>query len=194
MPICTHFLSLPCFSLKVGTHVLVWLSFPLLPREPALLDFSVWEIKLATFSLHLLPSPVKLTLCCGTVISGVWCHTMTRQSSKKTQCTWPSSSFLQIQRVASAAEQGGAFTETCKRLESHGGGWSCVALLLQKNKEDGGGRTGYSRSSFSYWLLCLKMRYFLGKPRNGECLLWIFSRIHTRSFWTPRCTVNKCKL
>lgn len=194
MPICTHFLSLPCFSLKVGTHVLVWLSFPLLPREPALLDFSIWETKPATFSLHPAAFPSEANnMLWNSDFRGVMSHN-DQTKLQKTQCTWPSSSFLQMQRVASAAEQGGAFIETCKRLESHGGGRSCVALLLQKNKEDGGGRIGYSRSSFSHWLLCLKICYFPGKPRNGEYLLWIFSRIHTRSFWTPRCTINKCKL
>lgn len=111
---------------------------------------------------------------------------------QKAQYTWPSSSFLQMQRIASAAEQGGAFLELCKRWESHRDGWSFVALLLQKNKENGSGRV--TPVLFSHWLLCLKICHFLGEPRNGEHLLWIFSRIYTWSFWTPRCTVNECKL
>lgn len=169
----------------------IWHSFPLPSREPAL--FGLLSMRNKTG--HLFPSPFPgeaNPMLWNSDFRGVMSHN-DQTKLQKAQQTWPASSFLQMQRVASAAKQGGAVLEPYKRLESHGRVGEAVWLFCSRRTRRMEVK-GYSWSSFSHWLLCLKICHFLGKPRNGEYLLGKFSRIDTRSFWTPRCTVNKCKL
>lgn len=47
---------------------------------------------------------------------------------------------------------------------------------------------------FFHWLLCLKNMLFPRITKEWGYFLWISSKIYTWLLWTPRRTINKCKL